>query len=192
MALRICAVFHSDKQGGAAGKPPVIAVNPPMTIAGMEKIHALVSKIDMDPRLPLCEHFDALYSSPLARALDAASVFATSFYLDIKTIGGLGQMANKEGNEVIKHPSHMKETVVTWQKNAMETIKSLADDHEEDDIILIVSHRPVIGGLVAWARGIVGDHAALDQLIADPALVKDGYVVLDYDIDEDEISEVPL
>ncbi len=194
MALRICAVFHSDKQSGAAGRPPAVAVNPPMTMTGMEAIDSLVAKIKNDPRLR-DRLFDALYSSRLARALDAASVLALHFDLDIETVKELGQMANKEGNEVIKYPGHEDEDVASWQQDAMRAMRWIREDRD-DETIIVVSHRPIIGGLVAWARGVVDNREVLDQLIKDPELVKDGYVVLDYDLDydpeTDKISEVPL
>ncbi|MBI2097427.1 MAG: hypothetical protein HYT46_00615 [Candidatus Vogelbacteria bacterium] len=197
MALRICAVFHSDKQDGAAGKPPAVAVNPPMTMAGMEKIDSLVAKIKNDSRLTELK-CGGIYSSRLARALDAASVFALHFDQDIRTLEGLGQMANKEGDEVIKYPGHEAEDVVIWQVHACSEIQELYQNHFADydgrdaEFIVLTGHRPIIGGLVAWARGVVGDRGALDRLIKDPELVKDGYVVLDYDPDADGISEVPL
>ncbi len=197
MGLRICAVFHSDKQSVEAGQPPAVAVNPPMTMTGMMKIDALVEKIRKDPRLPTS--FDGLCSSRLARALDTASVLALRFDLDIGTMKGLGQMANKEGDVVIKYPGCETEDMVVWQRNAMSSVRELSDDLDcldQDATLIVVSHRPIIGGLMAWSRGIIGDHGAIDEIVRNPELAKEGYVVFDYepnedDPDEDTIIEVP-
>lgn len=196
MALRICAVFHSEKQEGAVGKPPAVAVNPPMTMRGMERIDRVAEKIKRDPRFNFRKKealppFSILLSSPLARALDVASVLALHFNMDIQTVNGLSQMANKEGEKIILYPGHEDEDVVNWQFQAFRALQEIAINVAGVlTAILLVSHRPIIGGLVAKARGIVHDREGLDRLIKDPELVKDGYVVLDYDSYTGNISEV--
>jgi broad specificity phosphatase PhoE len=120
----------------------------------------------------------ACYSSRLARALDTASVLANELDLEIKTIKGLGQYANKDGQDVHYYPGHEKEGMVEWQDQAVEALCQIATHHGVDEVVLIVSHRPSITGMVGHAKGI-HDKDGLNKLIADPEVVGKPFVVLE-------------
>lgn len=182
--MRIVAVFHGQKVEGIADKPAEIAVNPTLTVAGMEKIQALVPKIrELGP-------YYGLYSSRLARALDTASVLALALDENIQTAKGLGQHANLDGGIKTYYPGHEGESFKQWQEQALNALHEIWEriGHEigvtvrYDRNVLMVSHRPSIGGLVAAAKGI-SDEKGIESVVMDKSLTANGYVILHYDGD---------
>ena len=177
--MKIVAVFHSDKVEGVTDLPAELGANPPMNLKGMAKIHGLVDTIrTLGP-------YAGMYVSRLARALDTASMIAMALDTDFVTVKGLGQHGNKDGDTVIMYPGCESESFDTWQKNAVKTIGTIEVCHggygdDSDVTVLIVSHRPVIGGLVAFAKGIT-DSAGIKAIVVDPATSAKGYVVFNID-----------
>lgn len=174
VTMRIVAVVHGQKVEGLVGKPPEIAVNPTLTMAGMEKVHELVEEIR--PFAP----FAACYSSRLARALDTASVLCLAFDLDLQTMKDLGQYANKDGETVVFYPGHEKENYRTWQEEAGKAVKEISKQHAAIDTVLMVSHGPIIGGIIAYTKDIrTEDKATLRKIIDDSDLRNKGFVVFE-------------
>lgn len=180
--MKIIAVFHSDKVEGLDGLPPEIAANPPMTIEGMKKIHALVPVIKKEA--PTIFH---IYCSCLARALDAASIIALAYKCIFHVDESLGQYANKDGGTVIAYPGHEGEGYEEWQQSALSFLAYFDEDRKDKDVcpleeidIIVVSHRPIIGGLVAATLGITGADE-IKTIVNDPKLTDGGYRVFEYD-----------
>lgn len=164
-----------------------------MTTEGMEKMESVtLQKILADPRLKGRE-CALILSSRLSRALDAASVFAIALDTDIQTLEGLGQLANKEGDVVVKLPGHEHESFVEWQQNALGAVEEIVKENwfNDDEFFILTGHRPTIGGLVGEARGL-NTEDELDKLVNNPELVVDGYVVVDVEENGLVITEVPL
>lgn len=148
--MRLIVVRHCAKVEGLIGKPAAIAANPPPTMEGMEETHTHLVE-----QLRQFAPYRACYSSLMARALGTASVLALG--LGIETINGrrgLGQHANKDGERVIYYPGCELETFDVWQENALFTLAELHLKHQADDTILLVTHLPVIAGLIAWTHGL--------------------------------------
>lgn len=173
----ITAVFHGPKANGVAGLPGQVASNPPLSLAGMENIHRLAQKWKTDSIFP--KEFDGFYSSRMARATDTASVLANEWDMDFLTLRKLGQMANKEGDVIHYYPGCEEESLVTWQADAIDAITSICNRHGSDHHVLVVSHRPIIGGIIALSQGIQSDEVALDKVVSDPLIVAAGFVQFD-------------
>lgn len=172
MKMKIVAVFHGAKVEGMAGRPTKIGANPPMTVDGMQKILALV------PTIAAEGPYTSAYCSRLSRAMDAASILALELDMDFETMKDLGQHGNKDGSDVIMYPGNEGENMSDWQRQGGRAISKLFDLQAKT--VLIVSHRPIIAGLVAAARGVY-DIDGLNAIVNDPALTKKGYVVFECD-----------
>ena len=173
--MKIVAVFHGKKVEGVdvTKRMAAIAANPPLSMDGMEKIRSgLLQKIQT------IALFDAIYSSRMARALDTASVIAMALNMEIQTIGELGQKGNLDSGQVIAYPGFENDDELTWQSCGLRAIAQIWMK-ERVGTILIVSHRPIIAGLIAAAKGI-NNKAGIKNILNDPNLVKDGYVVFEY------------
>jgi broad specificity phosphatase PhoE len=168
--VKIVAVFHGAKVEGLKGKPAEIGANPPMTVDGMEKILQLIPAIRAEGP------FDGAYCSRLARACDAASVLAIELNLNFQMVAELGQHGNKDGGNVIMYPGHEGEDMVTWQSDGLAAIKKLWENGGHDSTYLVVSHRPIIAGLVGHA---INAHTLdeLNRIVSDPNLTARGFVV---------------
>ncbi len=146
--VRVIAIPHGDKVNGLAGESAEIIVNPTLTISGMRKIQALVTAIvRFGP-------FWRGYVSRFARALDTISVIALALDLDFETIRELGQYASKDGAEVVYYPGHETDDMQTWQGNGMFSLVQIEQRAPEGSTVLVASHRPIIGGLLAHCRGL--------------------------------------
>lgn len=173
--MKIVAVFHADKnEEGLADEPREIAANPNLTLRGMEKTHQLVESIR--PFGP----FTACYSSRLARALDTASILCLAFGLDLQTLEGFGQHANKVGDEIVYYPGHEEENFLFWQKEAIAAFRHIIARHKAEETILVVSHRPSLAGVVAWIEGIE-DEEAIKRIANNPAFAEKGFIVFEVD-----------
>lgn len=170
---------------GLNGVIQEIGANPPMTVDGMQKILSLVPAIKAEGP------FQGAYCSRLARAADAASVLALELDIDFQMLKELGQHGNKDGSNIIMYPGHDGEDMLTWQEDgltAVETIysKELSSSGFSNMVrtpefrILVVSHRPIIAGLVGAAQGVT-DLDGLNKIVNDPTLTKKGFVVFNYD-----------
>ena len=170
--MKIVAVFHSDKVEGLDTFPQELQANPPMTISGMVKIHALIPQL-------MEERIQEIYSSLLARGPDTASVIALALGKEIYTLRELGQHSNKDGTRVIAYPGFEGEGFSTWQTNAMEGIEKI-HVRSTASVVAITSHRPVIAGLIAFTRGIASD-AGIKAVRDEPQTTEGGYRVFEYD-----------
>jgi broad specificity phosphatase PhoE len=171
----IVAVFHDEKVAELGGLPDTIRANPPMTTRGMERILRLV------PVIRARGPFKMIYTSLMARGLDAASVLALE--LQILRLVGLaefGQFANSDGEEIVYYPGHEGEGPADWQRNALNGIKLIQAENHLFALILLVSHRPIIGALVAAAHGISLPEEIL-SIVIDPELTRKGYVIFETD-----------
>jgi broad specificity phosphatase PhoE len=174
--MRFVMVFHGPKAEELSG-PVEVRVNPPLTIAGMNKIFSLV------PAVRQHAPFAGFYSSRLARALDTASILALELNQDFATSGLLGQYANKDGNDVIFYPGSEKEGFVEWQQSGLNAVAKLWHRHKDADpngTILVVSHRPIIGGIIAAIQG-VKDKDAINKIVNDPSIAEKGFAVIETD-----------
>ena len=174
--MKIVAVFHGAKVEGLQGLNSRLGANPPMTMTGMSNI------LDLVPILKTLGPFDFMYVSRLARALDAASIIALELDMDFETKRELGQFGNKDGSNVIMYPGHEADGYKNWQSDGLVAIDEIWDEIDEvssEDTILIVSHRPIIGGLVAACQEIE-DEDGIKAVVNDPSLTEKGYVIFRY------------
>lgn len=166
----IVAPFHSDKIEYEGEVPDELQANPPMNQSGMEKIFGLVGA------LREFGTYTALVASRQSRALDAASVFANEYDLDIRTHGPWGQNANKTADgRVVWHPAHTGENYDTWQNGGVVTAIWI-DNEFCGQLVLAVGHRPVIGGLIAHCNGVV-DINEIKRIVNDATLTEHGFQV---------------
>jgi len=178
--MRIVAVFHGTKLEGLAGTPNKVGANPPLSLTGMQKVLNLVPTIkDQGP-------FETMYCSRMSRALDTASIIALEFDLDIRTKKELGQYGNRDEERDIYYPGHETDGFVTWQNDGVSAFLKIAKEHS-DTTVLVISHRPVIGGIVAHCMG-VDDEAGIIKVISDPTLAAKGFRV--FEITDDNIKIV--
>ncbi|MEY2664682.1 MAG: hypothetical protein RIT04_490 [Candidatus Parcubacteria bacterium] len=182
LKFKVIAVFHGKKVEGLKGQSPEIAANPPMTVPGMEGILKLV------PAIKAFGPFDestgiVIWTSIIARAMCTASVLATSLGInEIQCHSLLGQFANLDEGVVIPYPGHEQDDEVTWQKSGACALREIAsrcyESSEENKKLIVVSHRPIIAGLIALSRGIT-DKAGIAEILNDPNLAKNGFVIFD-------------
>lgn len=170
----VLAVFHGEKVSGLveAGFPCEVVANAPVTAGGMDQIFGLVKQIR--EYCPV-----ALYCSRLARAAGSASVLAIELDLDFQSMKELGQHGSKDGTLVCYYPGYEHESYVTWQLQGIRALSELYGHHKADTIV-IVSHKPVIGGLIAYTRGISDEEgvmAVVKEVAGDAELMKKGFVV---------------
>lgn len=184
--FRVVAVFHGEKTEGLKSNLPLeVRVNPPMTPEGMSKIFALGQRFEK------YGPFDVMYCSRLARALDTASVLALKFSMDFQTIAKLGQHANKDESGVIYYPGHESESFVDWQSDGLDALGEISDCLLRGfNTVLIVSHRPVIAGFIAASRGSIGDEGVLSEIVNNPKLATNGFVVFDFDTSGNKLTLV--
>lgn len=181
--MRIVLVFHGLPKANFTSPLPEVAANPTLNFEGMSRVHALV------PAIRAAGPFDAIFSSRMARALDTASVLSMAFGLEIQTLKGLGQHANKEGDMVVRYPRHEHEDIGTWQREGIAAIEAIFFEYDPDETVLAVSHRPVIAGIVCASRG-VRDPEKIKALADDPSFVAKGFVIID--MREEKFSELIL
>lgn len=178
--LRIIAVFHEKKAGNVIELNPAIAANPTLSIDGMQN-----TQDKLLPKIKELGPFAGIFTSRMARALDTASVLALALDLDIMTVKGLGQAANLDRNTqgetvVVAYPGFEEDSYGEWLQGAIEALDDINDEMCGSGNILIVSHRPVIGAMVAYAEGITSP-TDIEAIVNDPATVGEGYRVFDYD-----------
>ncbi|MFA5878509.1 MAG: histidine phosphatase family protein [Candidatus Staskawiczbacteria bacterium] len=164
-------VFHGDKVRVEKGLPIQTWVNPPLSTQGMAKILAMV------PTIKALGPFEEMFSSRLARAVDTASVLALELGLDFRTLSSLGQYGNKDGDDVAYYPLHEADGYLTWQGDGVASLRTISA-WRSDCNVLAISHRPIIGGLIAHTRGIT-DEAGIKAIVNDAAITEKGYVVFE-------------
>lgn len=158
--MKIVAVLHTEKVEGLLEKPAEIAVNPTLTVNGMEKAH------EFTKTLRLLGPFAGCYCSRLARTSDIASVFCLALDLDFQTMKGLGQYASKEGDTIVYYPGHEKESFHEWQQGAVQAVEEIYKKHVQTDTVLLLAHGPTVAGLIGQARAIYSNDA-LKQIVRD-------------------------
>lgn len=175
MKTRIVMVFHEKKVKMDDGLPVRTWVNPTLSVEGMTKV------LDLVPVIGALGPFNAMFCSRLARALDTASVLALELDVDFETMPRLGQYGNKEGEKVQFYPGYEDDGYVDWQDDGFNALLDIADQCKGGKA-LVISHRPVIGGIIAHVRGIT-DEAGIKAIVNDPSIVGPGYVVFDVEDD---------
>jgi broad specificity phosphatase PhoE len=163
--MKITAVLHFNKaQGFIDSEALELAANPSLSLQGFEEA------LEIAPTIKAMGPFDGMFTSRLARALDTSSVLAMYLDMDFQTIRELGQAGNKEGNKIIMYPGFEDYSFLGWQNNAISALKRLElADYQN---ILIVSHRPIVGALHAFSKGITNEsgiaHVVLSELGNEP------------------------
>lgn len=186
--LKIVAAFHDKKVEGIIELPAAIAANPTLSITGMQNVQDKLL-----PKIQELGPFHAMFCSRMARALDTASVLAMAMDLDFDTIKGLGQAGNLDKNSegvptVVAYPGHEDDNALTWQSDAIEALQEIDEMMDGVGTILIVSHRPVIGALVAYAQGIT-DITGIDAIVNSGDLVGNGYRTFQFEENELELIQ---
>lgn len=155
--MKVVAVLHGRKiEEGMTDKPAELRSNPNVSIDGLVSIHGLVEQVKAKGP------YAAIYSSRLTRALDTASILALAMDMDIQTVKNLGQHCSRDANGDCFYPGHEGETVIEWRDQALKALRELENRHGANDTILVVSHRPSVGGLVAHAEGITDAKAIME------------------------------
>jgi broad specificity phosphatase PhoE len=145
--MKVTAVLHFDKAAGFIDSSSAeLAANPGLSYKGFK------DALSICQRLELLGPFDGMFVSRLARALDTASVLAMYLNMDFQTMFGLGQAGNKEGDKIVMYPGFENSCFTGWQNNALSSLEELALHGYGH--VLIVSHRPIIWSLCAYAQGI--------------------------------------
>lgn len=148
--MKITAVLHFEKASGFIDSESAeLAANPSLSYKGFQQALGAAQLIEaLGP-------YDGMFSSRLARALDTASVLAMHLNMDFQTMAGLGQAGNKEGDKIVMYPGFENFSFLGWQKDALSVLEELELNGYNN--ILIVSHRPIIGALIAYAQGITSE-----------------------------------
>ena len=173
--MRVVAVFHGDKQDTQPIMRSEIRANPPMTALGMQHIFTkLLPKVrDLGP------YHGPIYCSRMARALDTASVLALALDMDIESLKSAGQMGSKDAGGVVYYPGHEADkNVYDWRDQFELSLQRIGIYRDYIGPALMVSHRPMIGSLIAHLQGI-NDDEGIRSVVNDPRIVEDGYVVFD-------------
>ncbi|MFA4936757.1 MAG: hypothetical protein WC575_00470 [Patescibacteria group bacterium] len=120
----------------------------------MMQIQSIVPKIkELGP-------FDLAYSSRLCRGNDVNSILCMALNMDWRTSRLLGQHASRQSGKTYFYPQCEKEWYDYWQKNAILFVTNnlrmshLSQDMSGEVKVLIGTHRPIVAGLIGWARGV--------------------------------------
>ncbi|MFZ1400625.1 MAG: MSMEG_4193 family putative phosphomutase [Candidatus Promineifilaceae bacterium] len=134
-------------------------------------------------RLPV----KALYSSPVLRCRETAEYIATSQNLPITTLEAVGEVryGQWEGKKIKKlakkkewftvqfFPSRMKfpggEALRQVQARGIEALEALAEQHDEKDTVVVVSHADLIKLVLAHYLGVHID--LFQRIVISPASV---------------------
>lgn len=120
---------------------------------------------------------DAVYSSPLKRAMSTAQAIAVHFKIPVTPLDGIndmnfGQWQGMAIQEVkdsfpeqfdfwLNRPHELRipggETLEDVRRRAVATIEELADKHEEDTVA-VVTHRVICKVLLLWLLGLDNSH----------------------------------
>lgn len=183
--MRLITVFHGENATNLGNRDAQIGSNPPMTPDGMEKMLCLV------PVIKKLAPFDAVYSARTARTLDTASILALALNVDFKTIKDLGRHANTDNNITTAFPGNENEDMCTWQKDALSAVSIIYQTELRQNEfgrnvstaeykVLSVTHKEIIAGLIGATKGI-SDLNGLNDIVNDPHLSRDGFVVFYFD-----------
>lgn len=129
----------------------------------------------------------AIYSSPVLRCRETAEPIANTLNLPVTILDSVGEVryGEWEGKKIKKlakkkewftvqfYPSRMQfpggESLRAVQMRGVEAIESLAQNHEDQDIIVVVSHADLIKLVLAYYLGVHID--LFQRLIISPASV---------------------
>ncbi|MBK8904223.1 MAG: MSMEG_4193 family putative phosphomutase [Anaerolineaceae bacterium] len=129
----------------------------------------------------------AIYSSPVLRCRETADLIANTFDLPVNLLDSLGEVryGEWEGKKIKKlakkkewftvqfYPSRMQfpggDSLRGVQIRGVEAIEALAQNHEDQDIIVVVSHADLIKLVLAYYLGVHID--LFQRLIVSPASV---------------------
>lgn len=188
--MKIVFVPHGAKLTGVGQYPPELGADPPMTMEGKAKM------LKLAPALQALGPYNAVFSSLMDRACGSMCTIVKQLGIKrVVCIDELGQMGNLDADgAVIAYPGHENDNVITWQEQGWIAIKMVFDETLRDTSplvaaygpngvperkVLVFSHRPILAGLVAVAKGIT-DAPGIQAVLDDPGLVKNGFVVFDY------------
>lgn len=129
----------------------------------------------------------ALYSSPVLRCRETADAIANRLNLPVNTLDSMGEVryGEWEGKKIRKlaqkkewftvqfYPSRMQfpggESLRAVQMRGVEAIEALAQSHDDQDIIVVVSHADIIKLVLAYYLGVHID--LFQRIIVSPASV---------------------
>ncbi len=148
--MKVTTVLHFDKASGFINsESPELAANPSLSLKGFEQA------LDIAPKVKAYGPFEGMFTSRLARALDTASVLSLYLEMDFQTMFEFGQFGNKEGDKIVMYPGFEAYSYIGWQNSALSGLEYL--ELTGYDNVLIISHRPIIGALYAYAQDIVNE-----------------------------------
>lgn len=188
--MKMVFVPHGAKLTGVGQYPPELGADPPMTMEGKQKMLKLV------PALQALGPYDSAFCSLMDRACGTMCTIVKQLGIKrVVCIDELGQMGNLDSDgKVIAYPGHEKDDIITWQEQGYKAIGMISDEALKDGWplvaaygpggvperkVLVFSHRPILAGLVAHAKGIT-DAPGIQTILDDPTLVKNGFVVFNY------------
>ena len=177
LGIRFVLVPHGAKVEQLGDFPPEIGANPPMTIAGMADMLPIADEIAQYGPFQTC------WTSFLARAMCAASVVCLRLGIEnMQVRRGLGQHSNldRRGDQkvVVAYPGREHEDMGVWQTAALRELDGISLGLRKGETGLIVTHRPIIAGIVASCYGIT-DPEKVRETAHNPELIKHGYVVVE-------------
>ena len=185
--MKLIVVPHGAKVTGVTQYPPELGADPPMTMEGKWKMLNLV------PALRALGPYDGVYCSLMDRACGTMCTIVKQLGIRrVVCIYELGQMGNLEPDgKVIMYPGHEQDNVVIWQTEGLFSVgRIIWEDYTQLSAsqpsvhrnlkVLVFSHRPILAGLVANAKGIT-NREGIQKILDDPDLTKNGFVVFNYD-----------
>lgn len=174
--MRVVVVLHKEKEEGLGKYGAKVAANAPLSLKGFLEAHELIP--GLEPYGP----FAAIVCSRLARTSEMVSVYALHFDVEFSSRKELGQHASKDGDEVFFYPGCEDEYYAYWQKNAVQFFKeelgALAKALGDEATILIVTHRPIVAGLLCYLKGS-SDEAEMKALARGSEIFKKDFYVFE-------------
>lgn len=182
--MRLITVVHGNKLEGLKGHLPQIAVNPPITVKGMEEAISLVEELKTFAPFATC------YSSLAARTLDTASILCMEFGIQLRTMKELTAYSNKDEDEILYYPGYDQEdeNLIAWQNQAVNAAKKIWFGHKASRSVLAVTHGPHIAGLFGHANDIKDEKGIRDIL---ETLRRSGEKFLVFEMTNGNIAVLP-
>jgi hypothetical protein len=183
MSIQIVAVIADTWQKllGMTDVSPANAANPPTTVESMEAVLKFV------PKIRALGPYANMYSSRFAYVSDIASVIALALNMDFSTLSGLSKYINLDCETNRCYPGHEKDDVLKWQFDGVSAFREIHHKHRSGEVILVVSHRPIIGGVMAHCYN-VHDPAKIMTIVNHPKTVKGGFRV--FEVNENDTMRV--
>lgn len=185
MTSRQIWVFHgkpSLDQSEIDGLPSEVLANPPLTPQGKK---LLIEQVI--PHLKKMGPYGAVYSGRLDRVLGTASAIVHELgdEVDLQTMYQLSQRCGANGKVITPYPGHEHESYREWQDQAVLAARLIAMRHKFGQRVLVVSTRPMIGGLLSSLQGVT-DPEGIEKIAMDPDVEKNGYRIFNVDCDGEQ------